>query len=253
MELREFPLYIIKFCEKEEYIDSLLAGNLYMKASGYFRSLPGEDTYRGDEFDGKKPLDIGDAVAYLEGPDGERIYMNGMDGVSITKFVSGFEGDDRVPIFCACLMSEDILEKTSEDSFKIKDEYIGELSQFGSYAAMIPLGELFNKLEQYRKENPHIYFKGQQVQYVDIRKYYDPYEVDADGEWDVPFFTKDNAYRFQHEWRLLAISGQELIGEGEDSWICSLGAFQYAVKLSTEDLIHGEFYIGGRNTRGQVL
>ena len=38
--------YLIKVAEKKEYIDDLLAGNLYMKESGYFRKL--EDGYRGD-------------------------------------------------------------------------------------------------------------------------------------------------------------------------------------------------------------
>lgn len=247
MDLKKFPLFLIKFCEREEYVDSLLAGNIYMKASGYFRTLPGEDTYRGDQFDGKKPLDIGNEVAYIEAPDGERIYLNGIPGVSITKFVTGFEGDDRIPIFCACLMSEDILEKIDEESFKIKDEHIKELSQFGSYAAMIPLDELFDKLNQFRSNNPQIYFEGKPVQYVDIKKHYDPNELDEEEDWMIPFFTKDNAYKFQHEWRLLAISEEELIANGEDCWICNVGAFQQAFKLSTDDLIHGRFFIGEKN------
>lgn len=29
-----------------------------------------------------------------------------------------------------------------------------------------------------------------------------------------------------------------------DAWICDLGKFEYAVRMITEDLIHGEFHVG---------
>lgn len=57
MQLRDvtIPLFILKFCEKREYRDSLLNGDVYFKKSGYFRKL--EDGYRGDKNDGKRPID----------------------------------------------------------------------------------------------------------------------------------------------------------------------------------------------------
>lgn len=183
------------------------------------------------------------SVAYLEAPDGERIYLNGVPWAITKNIVAGFEGDDRIPIFCACMMSEEILEKTGENSFKIKNEYIQELSQFGSHVAMIPLGELLEKLECYVKENPQVGFKSGVVRYVDIKKQYDPNKYNDKEEWYLPFFTKDNAYKFQNEWRLIAVGAEDLIASGENCWVCEVGAFQYAVKMSADDLIHGEFHI----------
>lgn len=34
--------YLLKFAPKEEYIDDLLNGHLYMNAAGYYHGLPGE-------------------------------------------------------------------------------------------------------------------------------------------------------------------------------------------------------------------
>jgi hypothetical protein len=41
---------LLKFCERAEYAQGILAGNIYMKEGAYFRRL--EDTFRGDPFDG---------------------------------------------------------------------------------------------------------------------------------------------------------------------------------------------------------
>lgn len=244
----EFPLYLVKFCEKEEYADSLLAGNLYMKASGYFRNLPGENAFRGDPYDGKFKINIGDEIAYIETEDGERIYLNGVPGVKMTSFVQGFEGDDKIPIFCACLLDDSILEKTGETSFRIKRQNVEHLEQFGAYAVFIPLGELVDKLEKYHEQNPDIFFTGKKVSYIDLEN----------SEEEIPedrleaFFRKDTAYKEQNEWRLLAYAADHELIEESDAWICDVGAFQYAVKIPTAAFAESEFHIGENQASTQI-
>lgn len=243
----EFPLYIIKFCEKPEYIDDIMDGRLYMRASGYFRDLPEENTYRGDPFDGKMPIEIGEEEVYIEEPDGERVYLNGVPWASMQNFTAGFSGDDKIPIFCACLFTDEMMEKTGETSFRIKKDYVEVLAQFGSYVAMIPIGEVLEKLNQYEKLHPDIAFKAEPVRYTDIKKEYMADILnDDERDWTEPFFIKDNSYHLQNEWRLIAFSKKDnfLVDSPTGAWICDLGKFEYAVRMTTEDLVHGEFHVG---------
>lgn len=240
-------IYLIKVAEKKEYIDDLLAGNIYMKESGYFRKL--EDCYRGDCYDGRRPIDIGDEIAYLENPEtGERLYLNGVPGVQMTNFNVGFEGDDKIPIFCAFMMDADVIEITGEDSFCIKPSYLQELAQFGQYVAFIPLGEMMMKLDEYGKQHRDIAFFTGKVAYMDIMKEYSADQDDDDelGKYRA-FFNKDMKYAKQNEWRIVALGREKLINETMDHWKVNVGAFQYAVGMEMDDLLKGEFHIGERD------
>lgn len=240
-----FPLYLIKFCEKEEYIDDIIEGKLYMNASGYFRDLPGENTYRGDPFDGRRFIDVGNEEMYLEQLDGERVYLNGVPGFSVNNFTVGFSGDDKIPIWCACLMSDKVLEKIDETSMKLKKEYAEALSKFGKYAILISFDELVKKLNEFHKNHSDIQMYGKEVEYCDISKEYPIETLNDNGQdWTTPFFKKDNAYKLQNEWRLMALCGGEALVESyKDHWICDVGPFLYAVRMKTEDLVNGTFHI----------
>lgn len=237
----EIPNYLIKVCEKQEYADQLMSGKLYMKSSGYFRKL--EDGYRGDIYDGRKPLDVGDKEIYLESEEGERLFLNGVPGAKIENLSWGFENDDKVPIFCACMMNEDTIEITGSNSFRIKKEYLDELQKFGQYAVLIPLGELMKKLDEYVREvNEKVIFHTDKVKYVDILKKYSPDDFNyRSWETDIEaFFTKDKAYKMQNEWRILAYADDVLIEE--DCWKPDIKPFQYAVQMKMKNLVNGEFH-----------
>lgn len=240
-----FQLYLLKFCEKEEYVDDILSGKLYMNASGYFRNLPEENDYRGDPFDGKQPIDVGDTEIYLEGPDGERLILNGVPWASIKNFSSGFSGDDIIPIWCACLMSLELFDQIDDKSFKLKKEYAESLSKFGEYIAIIPLGELQDKLYKFMQNHPGLHLIGKSVKYCDINKEYSLDTLNNENaDWTIPFFTKDNAYKFQNEWRLIAVhEKKDLLKSPQEHWICDIGPFEYALKIDTETFINGTLVI----------
>ena len=158
----------------------------------------------------------------------------------------GFQGDDKIPIFCAFLMDESVIEITGEDSFRIASEYLQELAQFGKYIAFIPLGEMLQKLEAYNDTHPDVAFLTGKVSYVDIMKAYTPESDDEDemGQYGA-FFNKDISYSNQNEWRIVALGrkGNSLIGQGADHWMLHLEAFQYALGMQMEDLLNGEFHV----------
>ena len=236
-----FGLYLIKFAEKEEYVDELLDGRIYMKASGYFRKL--EDGYRGDKFDGKKPVDVTGMVMSIEAEDGTKLVFNNSPDNKVWDFYIGFSGDDKVPIFCAVLMNDRIIEITGDNTFKIKDEYLQEMQQFGNYVAFIPLGEMLQKIEEYSRQHSEPVIYGP-VEYSDIMQTYkfDDPEDENIGVYR-RFFRKDIAYRFQNEWRMVLASDKELIGKEEDHLIIDFGRFKYGFKVDMDMLMNGRFQI----------
>ena len=215
----EFPNYLFKVCEKEEFIDQLLAGKLYMKESGYFRKL--EDGYRGDPFDGRKPLEIGDTEVYLEAEDGERIYLNGVPGVFMQNLSFGFSGDDKLPIFCACIMDEKMIDVTGPHSFRIKKEYLNEMKKFGKYVLLISYEEIIDKLNEYVENHNGVAFHAEKVKYTDIMSEYQASDLE-ETSWkkDIEaFFVKDEKYKYQNEWRILAYANEAVMSANNDLWI----------------------------------
>jgi hypothetical protein len=240
----KFPLFLLKFCEKKEHANAILDGKLYMKESGFFRKL--EDGYRGDRFDGRKPIDLGDTEVYLESEDGEGIYLNGVPGAQISDFSVGFSGDDKIPIFCACMLDERMIEADGADSFRIKAEYLEEMSKFGKYAVLIQFDEMAYKLKKFHKKNRDIGIKYGPVEYTDILKEYSGFDLADAGASDLlkAFFCKDNSYKMQNEWRVLMCAKEPLIGDNEDFWICDVGPFECAIVIEVDMLKDGVFHFG---------
>lgn len=236
----EFPVWILKFAEEKQYLESLLEGNIYFKESGYFRKL--EDNYRGDRNDGKVPLEIQpDMEFYLESEDGERLDFTGM----VPEIRLGYEGDDKVPLFCASIVDERIIEWTGKKSFHFKKEFADELSQFGKYVAIIPIGEMYEKLKIYQKKHEKITFVQGEVKYVDIKKVYDDSVLDKwenAAEYYKVFFNKDLRYQWQNEWRVIMHSPEMLISDKEDSVTIDVGKFEYGILTETDMICNGEVH-----------
>lgn len=218
----DFPRIAMKFCEKKEYAEDVANGNIYMKESGYFRKL--EDTFRGDKFDGKRPLDVIGESATIESSDGDKIEFSHNDFM-----VEGFVKDDKMPIFCATLLNENIIEliekaSNNELKFKFKKEFIGEASKFGKYIAFFNIDVFINKMDYYLKSN-NIAAKVGAVQYTDISKEYDPnIEITNSNQQYEVFFKKDNLYQWQNEWRVVLIKNDHtLISDNKDFYIMKLG------------------------------
>ena len=240
---KEFPAYLFKVSERKEYIDDLLSGNLYMNVSGDSRKL--EDTYRGDKFDGRRPIDVSECEIKLRSEDGEEIILNRPDSGMVSNFHTGFAGDDRIPMFCSGMLTADIMEITGDEIFRIKKEYIEELKKFGNYVAVISVEEMYEKLRVYNQANPTSAFLYGRVKYTDIMHEYSLTDCTKEDELGVysSFFKKDLSYRFQNEWRVLMVGSEPPVPENEDHVVLNVGKFEYGVSMHLNLFEEGEFQI----------
>jgi len=242
MKLRkvQLPNFLIKFFEKEEFRDSFLNGNIYLKESGYFRKL--EDTYRGDVNDGLMPIDVSKTDMTMT------VQKNGMviTADQIKNFKAGFVGDDKIPIFCGSILNNNIVYETEFHTLKFKKEFIDEITKFGKYIAFINLDEFMAKVQKVLLEK-QIGFKCDQVTYVDILNEYTNKPL-GHHDWEKQlnvFFRKDTLYRWQNEWRLLLEPTEKnvLIGDDSDHYILSIGPLDQAAPLNADVIINKEIYV----------
>ena len=238
----DFPNIGMKFCEKREYAEDIAKGIIYMKESGYFRKL--EDTYRGDSFDGISPVDLDGETAALETNDGERIEFI-ISGV----MKIGFERDDKLPIFCATLLSEDILElneKLSDTEYraKFKDEFVTEISKFGKYVVIFNIDDFISKMETFLKSKKVVGMSGP-IKYVEITKEYNESIISnhEHNQYEC-FFKKDKSYKLQNEWRTILIDeNHTLIDSNSDFYVMRLEQLHQAQIVDIKFLKQEDFII----------
>ena len=221
---QHFPPQFIKIAEKEEYLQDFLDGHLYMKASGYFRKL--EDGYRGDIHDGRNPIPTKNIHIVAENPKtGERIFFDEEHGMTPGSLAAGFNGDDRIPIFCMGYLNAEIMEVTGENFFEIKSEIVDELSKFGQFFVMVPMREMMAKVRAYNENNSDTAFLTSTVEYFDPEKeMFDRDKSDSFGQYR-SFFRKVVSYKNQHEWRAILIGAGPQIKPGEDYITVEIGKF----------------------------
>lgn len=211
------PKLLIKVSNNIEHLKELANGKIYLKESGYFRNL--ENDYQGDKFDGKRPINLKDKNCKIViGADDDPSKMV-FYGDEIKDFCLGFPGDDKVPMFCASLVSDSILTKINgTEVFTLTDEFINEVKQFGEHFIIFDYSYFITEIQKYAKENS-ISFRCNKIEYGDIMNKYSfedsRYYGFASKDIYSPFFFKRDSYRFQNEWRLI-LYGKELIKQGQD-------------------------------------
>ncbi|MTK08471.1 MAG: hypothetical protein F8N38_15475 [Hungatella sp.] len=224
--------FLLKVCEKEEYAKDLKAGKLYMKESGYFRKL--EDNYRGDYNDGKIPIKS-DLVKYNKLDNSSERFSEVFPGVKVV-LQAGFQGDDKIPIFCSTLFNEKILQgvykKGEHKVYQFKSSYINEMRRFGKYMVVFRLDELISKLKD---ENAI----GDVVSYWKIEELYGLRNINTSHNYR-QFFNKDIAYQNQNEYRIL-IPDSKLIEKNKDFHILSVGELVTARIFETMNIEGIEF------------
>ena len=211
---------LIKVSSKEEYLKDICDGKIYMNESGYFRKL--EDNYRGDKFDGKCPINLSEikkaslVLANSQKPE-NRIEI---PVETITEFVMGFSGDDKIPLFCSTQVDENILIKITDTQWRFKEEFTSEMEQFGEYYLLFYKIELQNGLDELAHDIGANWV-ADKVVYKNILETYDINLMNKDtSSYDYleSFFIKDNMYRWQNEWRIVLHRDQPIIGKMEDHY-----------------------------------
>lgn len=235
------PIGILKCFSKEEYRQDFLNGNIYFKASGYFRKL--EDTYRGDKNDGKKPIDVKLSEISIK-KAGEVVVPNS----ELLNVVLGFDGDDKVPIFCCSALNYNILN-CNGNRYTLKEEFIKEIQQFGKYFAYVSWNEFANKMDAISQAKRIGYEIGE-VTYADIAKKYAKESLAVNNlieQYEV-FFYKDESYKWQNEIRVILDSPDgSLIGDN-DYYVLNVGGFSNVRLWDINELNKVTFYNGPKNS-----
>jgi len=213
----EFPDMLIKVSSKKEYLEDLRDGKIYMNESGYFRKL--EDTYRGDRFDGRCP------VSFDNQPDGFFEFGSVKIPLSSVKdFTVGFINDDKIPLYCCSQLSDSILIKETDTSFKFRDEFISEMEKFGGYYALFMKNEFLQNMVNHINDK-QFNAKWGPVSYVDIQSEYQINIIaDKDRNKLEAFFKKDSTYMWQNEWRILMASSNDkpIISKEDNHYIAQI-------------------------------
>lgn len=237
----EFPNLFLKVSSKREYLEDLKNGRLFMNESGYFREL--EDTYRGDRNDGKCPISMkpyyGESL--IIGPADKPEERIEIPISCVENFVMGFSGDEKIPIYCCSVVSEEIVEQITPYRFRFREEYLAEMKQFGEYVAVFDGSELIQNIMKYATEK-RINFTCDRVTYTDISSAYSiEMLTQKPRNQYAPFFVKDVSYRWQNEWRLVLESGKEpLIGTDQHHYLAQLPPLSYCYIAPLESLLKSE-------------
>ncbi len=253
----EFSKTAMKFCEKLEYAQEIVKGNIYMKECGYFRYL--EDTFRGDPYDGVTRI----VEEYKKIPftfsDGTKREIQIMNDD-----IYGLEGDDKFPIFCSTLFDENIITPLSDSSGVFCKEFLKEISQFGKYVACFSIEEFEDKALDHAFEKDLFYQFGR-VAYLNCTDVFpsSSHNVQIDERvkmfWGIIYkhtgesieggilfqtesyalFQKDPFYRWQNEWRFVLLDKENiLIPAHSDYYVMSIGSFSSGRIYEINDIVN---------------
>ncbi len=253
----EFSKIAMKFCEKLEYAQEIVKGNIYMKESGYFRCL--EDTFRGDQYDG--------IIHVVE--EYKKVPFTFSDGTTceiqiMSEDTYGLKDDDKFPIFCSTLFDEHIITPLSDSSGVFCKEFIEEISQFGNYVVCFSVEEFEDKALEHAIEKD-LFCQFGRVAYLNYTDVFPSsshneqidervelflgliYKHTGENiEGGKPFqtesytlFQKDPFYRWQNEWRFVLLDEKNvLIPAHSDYYVMSIGMLSSARVYEINDIIN---------------
>lgn len=231
-------VFFIKF-GKQENLEKLRNGQLYMKNAKFYRDLEEESGHKGmgDQYEG--------AIVSFDVP----IQIDGISLPNATVMKQTSNIDDQTPIFCcSCFTEEDLEYYNKEDCWKLKEglfDWDTIASEFGEYALIIPHPRYFLGAIIQHCENSNMDIRFKEIQYVQMDesnahlKYYNNNLSQ--------FFIKDDSFRYQKEFRILLAN--QFTGEDKDYTILDVGRdFRtYTVLMPVEGLKTAKFQIPNKN------
>ncbi len=228
--------WAIKSFQTKQYAEAFLAGELYMKESGFFRKL--DDSFRGDKydskgiFDSKLKFEFNNGVNKLMFIDGKA--TNG--DIYIDDITFGFSEDNKIPILCQAILDSGNLVCISNGKYTLNKQFTVEMNKFGKYFVLFSIDELIYKLTNFVRDRK-LNIKYGKIVYKQIAKR-NPFE-DYNSDIYEPFFIKDSSYRNQNEFRIIIDNNNHtLVSAISDYYIANIDKLEYACILGTlDDLI----------------
>jgi len=181
---------LIKFFSCKKYAEDLLNGKLFCHESGWFRKL--DDSFRGDKYDGKKPINV----------NGQHIEWCNISGIASGFITAGFKDDDKLPLYCLSVIDINILNKTNDKTYFFKSDFVEKMKQFGEYVVLITnYVDFFDAINEHKNTND-LALSFFNIEYVNIENEYTIENVSSNKSLK-PFFIKDLEYAYQNEIRFL--------------------------------------------------
>lgn len=231
-ELKERPIFFMKFSKEKWTLESLRKGNLYMNTIGYFKKLEEETKKRGmgDKDEGALVLNQLDISLYNY--ETGNLFLKGFAGRSQIRF----EEDCEKHAFCMCYLDFYNLVIIEEGSNYIKtktsfsDEQKKEFkNNFGEHVLIYSCGDFIENVRRtFEKEN--IQWAASKVRYTDFSiNYKDRIESYTNGG-NNKYFWKDSFFKNQKEYRIIVTNK-----DSNEPLIINIGDMTRYSHLTTAD------------------
>ena len=223
-----FSNMIIKFCQKQEYIDDVLSGNIFMSTLEKHNNT--DDSYRGDELDGYRAfspelyhsarLEWGGVVLPLP-----------IEGMKIS-----YVGMNKIPVFSCVQVDSNMLDEILPNKFRFKKSAIEHMAQFGDYAVFLSKTEMITKIENYANKN------NVRVHCGNVRYIQENTPIPEVKSWEelieqfvfAKTVSDTRKYNLQNEWRI-AITYPQVVNDNDKHIVIDIGKMEYAVQIPSID------------------
>lgn len=232
--------YLLAKFGKREHLEMLLEGNVYLNPISRYR----EDTtaFRGDRNEGKVPIDPLSVGLFDE--FGNNIFDTIPRPTTVMK---SMDGDDSILIFCASMITKNILYYNNE-GYVFTDDYKSAIKEFGEYVLLFYSGELLKLLQEAQKHaEPEYGLIGGPIIYRDLNNFENDYgyleSYNITGSLYDPYFVKSNLYEYQNEWRLIVDGSYGSLPTNDNgAYTIKISKMEYAYLYETEVFLESFIY-----------
>lgn len=221
---------MIKFGRKED-LEQLKEGTIYFSKLQTHR----DDTtaFRGDFTEGKIAIDP-DTLSIQDSAGGN--IFNSLPRPDNVYLSNANDGD--LLVFCCSIITDNILEENLDGTKTFSKGFRNEMVKFGDYAMCFWEYEIQNKLVSAAKENSNLFYEYGAITYCDKSDFSSPSNCNTHKSMLSQYFTKDIAYKFQNEWRVI-IDGKcsPLELNRPKGFVLETSPFEKAAIYKSKDLV----------------
>lgn len=220
---------------KQEHLEMLANGVVYLNPVSKYRN----DTtiFRGDRYEGLVPINPFSLKIFDK--SGKDIFEDIPQPTTVMKSIVG---DDSVLLFCASMITIDILHYKNR-GYVFNDDYKLAVKEFGEYVLLFNSEELLEQLRKKQKcANPQFGFISGSIIYRDLNdfsqtsSYLNSYNTT--GSVYDSYFVKSDLYKSQNEWRLIVDGSHEALPTNDDgSYTIKIDRMKWAHLFETETFL----------------
>lgn len=198
-------LFFVKFT-KNEFVDTLVAGNLYMNPVKYFIELEEKSKERGqgDKLEGANIIKNVSLTFYEYGTD--NVVLDGLEGTTIIERNHVY---DKAPVFCmTAFTSKDFkIIDESDTSYTVDFDMTEEdkdiiKKTFGEKAVILNAVKFIDILDKHTLDNSVDYTAGL-VNYYDYNTNEEKRIANYGKTHSTTIFNKDDFFKIQREFRII--------------------------------------------------